>query len=94
MVHNGRRRPAVKAWKELSEHDRAMIGAAKRADAVTVQRPNGPVVATLLGWTPRTNRPTARVRFSTGGEATVPGATVALILWCKNKSQHPNGETQ
>jgi hypothetical protein len=56
-----------------------MIGAAKLAVAVTVQGPSGPVVATLLGWKPRTNRPVARVRFSTGTEATVPGPTVALI---------------
>ena len=66
-------------WADLTQHDRAMIGAAKRSDAVTVQGPSGPVVATLIGWTPRTRHPVARVRYSTGSERTVPGHQVALI---------------
>lgn len=66
-------------WADLPQHDRAMIGAAKRSDAVTVQGPNGLVVATLIGWTPRTRHPVARVRYSTGSERTVPGHQVALI---------------
>ena len=66
-------------WADLSQHDRAMIGAAKRSDAVTVQGPSGPVVATLIGWSARTRHPVARVRYSTGSERTVPGRDVALI---------------
>ena len=66
-------------WADLTEHDRLMIGAAKRSEAVTALTPSGPVVATLIGWTPRTRHPVARVRFSTGTERTVPGRDVALI---------------
>lgn len=66
-------------WADLPEHDKLMIAAAKNRAPVLVRSRHGVHTGTLIAWTARVNRPTARVRYGTGTHCTVPGHAVTLV---------------